>query len=104
MITGVLKGFTVKLKIVFAHFPPSVKIQEGMVIIENFSGERRARRAKIHGNVKIRIDGDDIIIQGIDIEHVAQTAANIENVTRIKKKDSRVFLDGIYVFEKSEGV
>ena len=40
MMTGVVKGFTVKLKIVFAHFPVSVKIQDDRVIIENFQGER----------------------------------------------------------------
>jgi large subunit ribosomal protein L6 len=46
MITGVRKGFTCKLKIVFSHFPISVKVQDKTVLIENFTGERSARRAK----------------------------------------------------------
>jgi large subunit ribosomal protein L6 len=104
MMTGVAKGFTVKLKIVFAHFPVSVKIQDDWVIIENFQGEQRPRQARIHGDVKIAVEGDDISVQGINIEQVTQTAANIQQATKIKKKDPRVFLDGIYVFEKSEGM
>lgn len=104
MMTGVAKGFTVQLKIVFAHFPLSVKIQANQVTIENFQGERRPRQARIHGDVKITVAGDDISVQGIDLEHVTQTAANIQQATKIKKKDPRVFLDGIYVFEKREGM
>ena len=38
MICGVQKGFTYKLKIVFSHFPISVKIQSKAVVIENFTG------------------------------------------------------------------
>ena len=104
MMTGVLTGFTVKLKIVFSHFPISVNVQDNVVIIENFHGERLPRKASIYGHATVKIDGDNIIIQGIDFEHVTQTAANIQQATQIKKKDPRVFLDGIYVFEKSEGM
>ena len=104
MIIGVLKGFTYKLKIVFAHFPISVKIQDREIIIENFGGERKSRIAFIRGDVKVSVDGDDLIVKGICIEDVSQTAANVEQVTRIKNKDPRIFLDGIYVFEKGEGM
>ena len=104
MISGVEKGFSYKLKIVFSHFPISVKIQGGTVLIENFTGERRARRVKIIGDVKVKVEGDDIIVQGLNLEDVSQTAANIEQATKVKKKDPRVFLDGIYVFERNEGM
>ena len=104
MMIGVLKGFTYKLKIVFAHFPISVKIQESGVLIENFGGERRTRKARIQGDVKVSVEDDDVLVKGINIEDVSQTAANIQQATRIKKKDPRVFLDGIYVFEKREGM
>jgi large subunit ribosomal protein L6 len=104
MIKGVTHGFTVKMKIVFAHFPMSVKIQENQVIIENFFGERQPRRASIFGDVQIKVEEDDVIIQGINLEAVTQTAANIQQATRIKKKDPRVFLDGIYVYERNEGM
>jgi large subunit ribosomal protein L6 len=104
MITGVEKGFSYKLKIVFSHFPISAKVQDKAVLIENFTGERRARKAKIIGDVKVKVETDDIIVKGINLEDVSQTAANIEQATKVKKKDPRVFLDGIYVFERKEGM
>ncbi|MGD8545297.1 MAG: 50S ribosomal protein L6 [Candidatus Bathyarchaeota archaeon] len=104
MITGVRTGFTYKMKIVFSHFPISVKLEDEYIFIENFTGERKPRRVKRAGNVQINVLSDDIIIQGIDLEEVSQTAANIEQATKVKRKDSRVFLDGIYVFERNEGM
>ncbi len=104
MIVGVTKGFTYKLKIVFSHFPISVKVKENTVLIENFTGERSPRKARIMGDVKVQAKGDDVVVQGIDLEDVSQTAANIEKATKVKKKDPRVFLDGIYVYERSEGM
>ena len=67
MITGVTKGFTYKLKVIFAHFPMSVKIQNDRVIIENFSGERKPRIAKIREDVKVNVDGEDVIVKGINL-------------------------------------
>ena len=104
MVTGVQKGFTYKLKIVFSHFPISAKVQGKSVLIENFTGERRARRAKIIGDVKVKVEAEDIIVQGLNLEDVSQTAANIEQATRIRRKDPRVFLDGLYVYERNEGM
>jgi large subunit ribosomal protein L6 len=104
MITGVTKGFTYKLKIVFSHFPISTKVKEKTFLIENFTGERSPRKAKIIGNVQVKIEGEDIIVQGINLEEVSQTAANIEQSTKVKKKDPRIFLDGLYVFEMAEGM
>ncbi|MBS7647338.1 MAG: 50S ribosomal protein L6 [Candidatus Bathyarchaeia archaeon] len=104
MITGVRKGFTYKLKIVFSHFPISVKVQGNTVLIENFTGERNPRKAKIVGNAKVKVSGDDVIVQGINIEDVSQTAANIEQATKVKRKDPRVFLDGVYLYERGEGM
>jgi large subunit ribosomal protein L6 len=104
MIKGVTKGFTYKLKIVFSHFPITAKIKEKTLTIENFTGERNPRKAKIMGDTKVTVKGDDIIVQGINLEDVSQTAANIQNATKIRRKDPRVFLDGIYVYEKQEGI
>lgn len=104
MITGVTKGFTYKLKIVFSHFPISVKFKDKNVLIENFTGERNPRKAKVVGNVQVKIQSEDIFIQGMDLEEVSQTAANIEQATKVKRKDPRIFLDGLYVYERSEGM
>jgi large subunit ribosomal protein L6 len=104
MITGVRKGFTYKVKIVFSHFPISVKLKDKAVLIENFTGERSPRKAKIIGDVQVKILSEDIHIQGTDLEDVSHTAANIEQATRIKRKDPRIFLDGLYIYERSEGM
>ncbi|MGN6349823.1 MAG: 50S ribosomal protein L6 [Candidatus Nitrosocosmicus sp.] len=101
MIKGSTKGFTYRLKIVFAHFPISVKIKGKDISVENFFGERSARVSKIIGDdTKVTVQGEDIIVSGPNIESVSQTAANLELATRIKNKDSRVFLDGVYVYSK----
>jgi len=100
MIIGVTEGFTYRLKIVFIHFPMTINVQREKVIINNFIGEQAPRVAKIRGNVEIRQEGDDLIVTGADINHVAQTSANIQESTKIKNKDLRKFLDGIYVYQK----
>jgi len=106
MIRGVTSGYTYKLKIVYAHFPMTVKVQEkeGRITIDNFTGEKTPRVAKIIGPTKVKVAGDEIHVQGTNLRDVSQTAANIQSATRIKDKDQRVFLDGIYVFEKTEGM
>lgn len=104
MITGVTKGYACKLKIVFSHFPISVKTQDDKILIENFTGERGPRIAKKIGDVKVIVKGEDVIVQGIDLESVSQTATNIENATKVKRKDPRIFLDGLYVYERTEGI
>ncbi|HEX5904608.1 MAG TPA: 50S ribosomal protein L6 [Candidatus Nitrosocosmicus sp.] len=102
MIKGSTTGFTYKLKIVFAHFPISVKIKGQEVHIENFFGERSSRKSRIVGKeTKVVVQGDDVLVTGPNIENVSQTAANIESSTKIKNKDSRVFLDGVYIYSKA---
>jgi len=101
MIKGVTEGFTYKLKIVYSHFPMSVKVQGNEVVIENFLGEKNPRRAKILPGVTVKVMGQEVIVEGIDKEAVGQTAANIEQATRITKWDRRVFQDGIYIVEKA---
>uniref|UniRef100_A0A7J3ZMC7 Large ribosomal subunit protein uL6 n=1 Tax=Fervidicoccus fontis TaxID=683846 RepID=A0A7J3ZMC7_9CREN len=100
MITGVTRGFRYKLKIVFSHFPITVEARGREVIIKNFLGEKAPRRAIIEEGVTVRVEGEDVIVEGIDIEKVGQTAANIEHACKIKELDRRVFLDGIYVYER----
>jgi large subunit ribosomal protein L6 len=105
MIVGVTRGFTYKMKIVAAHFPITVKVQGDTVYIENFIGERSHRIAKIVGEgTRVEVRGEDVIVKGVDKEAVGQTAANIEQATKVRKKDPRKFLDGTYVYEKKVGM
>ena len=105
MIKGVEKGYTYKLKIIFAHFPISVKIKGKDINVENFFGERASRVSRIVGDAtKVNVVGEDVVVQGPSLEDVSQTAANIELSTKIKNKDQRVFLDGLYVYSREEGI
>ncbi|MDA0756371.1 MAG: 50S ribosomal protein L6 [Crenarchaeota archaeon] len=101
---GVVEGYTIKMKIVFSHFPITVKVEGKTVIIENFQGERGTRKTKIWGETKVLPKGDDVIITGHVLTDVSQTAAEIQNGSKVKDKDHRVFLDGIYKFEKKKGI
>ncbi|MBE6511358.1 MAG: 50S ribosomal protein L6 [Methanobrevibacter sp.] len=100
MIIGVTDGFTYHMKIVFAHFPMTVKVEKDIVNIDNFLGERHPRTAKIVGDSKVAVKGDEVTITGINKEHVGQTMANLEQATKIKGRDPRVFQDGIYLTSK----
>ncbi|HIC98640.1 MAG TPA: 50S ribosomal protein L6 [Pyrodictiaceae archaeon] len=100
MIIGVTKGYRYRLKVVYSHFPVTVKVEGDKVVIENFLGEKAPRIAKIFGDVKIKVQKDEVIVEGIDIEAVGQTAANIELATKVKGFDRRVFVDGIYIYKK----
>jgi len=103
MVTGVTKGYTYKVKVVYAHFPITVKTKGKQVLVENFVGERSPRISEIVGDCKVTVEGDDVIVKGVSLEDVGQTAANIELATKIKRKDQRIFLDGLYIYHKEEG-
>jgi large subunit ribosomal protein L6 len=102
MMKGVTKGFEYKLKTVFSHFPITVKQAGSEISINNFLGEKTPRKSRVLGDCKVSIKGDSITVTGMNIEDVAQTAANIELATKVKGRDRRVFQDGIYLVAKGE--
>ena len=105
MIKGVDTGFTYKLKVVYAHFPISVKTKGKEIHVENYFGERAPRVSHVVGDTtKVNVMGEDVIVQGPSLEEVSQTAANIEFSTKLKGKDQRVFLDGLYIYSREEGM
>jgi large subunit ribosomal protein L6 len=82
-----------------------VKIKGDKVNVENYFGERSPRTSKIVGeSTKVTITVDDVIVQGPSVEDVSQTAANIESSTKMRGKDQRVFLDGLFIYSKAVGV
>jgi len=100
MVIGVTKGYRYKLAIVHVHFPIRVRVQGDEIIVENFLGEKTPRKTWKYPDVEVKVKGKEIIVEGLDIEHVGQTAANLEQVTRIRAKDRRIFRDGIYLVER----
>jgi large subunit ribosomal protein L6 len=106
MITGVTEGFFYKLTVVHAHFPMQIALtKEGNAVsISNFLGERKPRMAKIASGATVELRGKEILVSGMNKEAVGQTAANLEQTTKIRGYDSRVFQDGIYLVEKGVGM
>jgi large subunit ribosomal protein L6 len=100
MLLGVQEGYLAKLKIVFMHFPFTVKVTGKEVLINNFLGEKTPRKAKIIGDCKIEIKDDEIVVTGISKDDVGQTASQLERATWIKQRDRRVFQDGCFITKK----
>ena len=101
LIKGVNEGFECKMSIVYSHFPMQVKVDCKSFIIGNFLGEKKPRVAKILGETKVKVTGNEVTITGINKEDVGQTAANIEQKTKIRRFDPRIFQDGIYIVQKA---
>jgi len=105
MIDGVTKGFKYKMRLVYAHFPISATVENDgkEVNVRNFLGEKIVRKVPMLGTVKVERSTeqkDELILTGANIQHVSQSAANIQQCCRVKKKDIRKFLDGVYVSSK----
>jgi len=102
MIRGLEEGFTYKLQAVSAHFPITVVLDKeaNEVIVKNFLGEKKDRKIKVNSGVDININKSEIEIKSYDIEKAGQTAANLEKGTKVRKKDRRIFQDGIFITEK----
>jgi large subunit ribosomal protein L9e len=105
MVTGVTKGYKYKMRYVYAHFPINVNILDGgkAVEIRNFLGEKRVRTVNVLEGVSAEISSaqkDELVLSGNSLENVSQSAADIQQICRVRNKDIRKFLDGIYVSER----
>ncbi|TYJ53766.1 hypothetical protein B9479_005606 [Cryptococcus floricola] len=105
MIIGTTKGFLYKMRLVYAHFPiNALPADDGSSLqIRNFLGEKIVRDCKMLEGTTVALSEvkDEIILQGNDIEKVSQSAASITDKCRVKNKDIRKFLDGVYVSERT---
>ncbi|PGH31306.1 large subunit ribosomal protein L9e [[Emmonsia] crescens] len=109
LIIGVTRGFKYKMRYVYAHFPINVNIENNKetglaeVEIRNFLGEKIVRRVICQPGVEIIVSAnvkDEIQLSGNSLEGVSQSAADIQQICRVRNKDIRKFLDGVYVSEK----
>jgi large subunit ribosomal protein L6 len=105
LIIGVQNNYKYISKIAYSHFPCSVRVDEKnkIIFVENFLGERAPRKANFPDNVKVEVKGDDVSFTGPDKEALGQSAANVKRACRIRKKDPRVFQDGVYLYKKQLG-
>lgn len=102
MIIGALEGHDYKLKICSGHFPMNVSLKGDVFQVKNFLGEAYPRTLKIKQGVTVKVNGEFIDVTSPNKELAGQTAANIEQLTRITNRDLRIFQDGIYIIEKSK--
>lgn len=106
MIKGVMQGYTYKSKIVFSHFPLTVEPdnKKKIITIKNLYGGRKHITVPIVGpETTVKVDKDDVIIEGIDKEAVGQTTANMQEACRLRgkrKKDPETFMDGVWLWDK----
>ena len=105
LMVGVQTNYKYVSKIAYSHFPCSVRVDDKnmTIFVENFLGERAPREAKYPNNVKVEVKGDDVYFIGPDKEALGQSAANVKRACRIRKKDPRVFQDGVYLYRKQLG-
>jgi len=101
LIKGAQEKYTYKLKVCSSHFPMTVTKEGNTITVKNLFGEKVPRKAKVLEGVDVKIEGDIITLTGTSKENVGQTAANIEQSTRITNRDRRVFGDGIWITEKA---
>jgi len=102
MIKGVQEPYTYKVKVCSSHFPMSVSVNGNELVVKNFYGEKVPRRAQIVEGVDVKVNGEEIILTGTNKESVGQTAANMEQSTRITNRDRRIFQDGLWIVEKGK--
>ena len=100
MVKGVTEGHEYKLKICSGHFPMNVTVKGQTIEVKNFFGESVPRTYSFSDDVKVAVNGESVVVTGIEKELVAQTAASIEKLTRRVGFDRKVFQDGIYIVEK----
>ena len=101
MIQGLQEPFVYKLKVCSVHFPMSVKQSGNEITIQNFLGEKKHRKVKVTTDSEIRIEGQDITVSSHDKEAAGLVASRLEQATRLRKKDRRIFQDGIFITEKA---
>ena len=100
MLKGCMEGHQYSLKIASLHFPMNVSVTKTQFIIKNFLGEKVPRVINITNGVNIKVEGDHVNVEGVKLEDVSQMAASIEQLTRIRNRDTRIFQDGIYITVK----
>lgn len=104
LIKGVTVGYKYKMRLVYAHFPINLNVLEGKTIeIRNFLGDKKVRNVNIPTGVTVELSKtqkDEVVVTGNSVEDVSQCCADVTQICRVRNKDIRKFLDGIYVSEK----
>ena len=95
------------MKMVHAHFPITALISKDkkQIEIKNFLGGKKSHLIKMQEGCTVTMSTakdvkNELIFEGIDNAKVSLCCAQINGVCKIKQKDERKFLDGIFVSSK----
>lgn len=105
MVTGVTVGYRYKMRFVTAHFPikHTINSEHNQFSFTHFMGQREKKMVDAPQGVKISdspSQKEEIWVEGNSLDDVSLTCARIHQLTKIRNKDLRKFLDGIYVSER----
>lgn len=105
MITGVTKGFVSVMKYGFRFFPMTINVTpKNKLEIIKFAGRLHKPTVSPVEGVKLELNpqatAKEIIVSGIDADSVGKTCGLINAACKYTNVDKRVFIDGIYMFEK----
>lgn len=101
IIEGVQTLHVYKLTICSGHFPMNIAVSGNELVIKNFLGESMPRKVVIPEGAQVKVEGKEVIVSSPDKEVAGQTAAKFESICRETRKDIRVFMDGLWITEKS---
>jgi len=101
MMAGAKEDFAYKLKICSTHFPMTVKVSGNELHVSNLFGGKKTLKFKMPPTVKSEVKGDILKISSPNIELAGNFAGAIEKGVRPRRKDRRIFQDGIYLIEKA---
>lgn len=100
MIAGVQSPYVYVLKVCSGHFPMNITLAGNKFSVKNFLGEKVPRVSEIPQGANVKVEGDKITVTSVDLEVAGKTASNLEQLTRIARRDRRIFQDGIHLVQK----
>ena len=107
MIDGVTKEFKTVMKYGYKFFGMKLKtLEDGKLLeIEKFAGRLEKRYVRAVEGVVMKLSEDEtkkeIEVIGKDINSVGLTCSLINQSCKYTNVDRRIFLDGIYIFNRT---
>ena len=105
MVTGVTKGFVSVMKYGNKFFPMTVSVNKNNAEIVKFAGRLHKYVVKPVEGVKFSLNPNatarEVLVSGIDKDSVGKTCGVLGGTCKYRKVDRRVFIDGIYPFDKT---
>ena len=103
MINGVTQGFRYKMHEAHKHFPIDLQLEGNAVKIIKFIGQRDVKVIPLPEGVtctKNPKDAGELWFEGNDVDKVALTCSKVFQSCKVKNKDVRKFLDGVFTSDK----